>query len=223
MSPRRKDGSVRIAGFRDRRDAGRVLASQLVLRTDLVDPVIVALPRGGVPVAFEIARELGAPLDVLVVRKLGVPWHPELAFGAIASGGHRFINPEVVKAFRLSDEVIAEVTRNEHDEVLRRELNLRGSCPALPLKGVTVVLVDDGIATGATARVAIRAIRDSGAGRIILAVPVAVASAVRSLAQEADEVLSVAIPEEMRAVGYWYRDFDQVSDAQVAEFLEMAR
>lgn len=223
MSPQGYGSGVRTAGFRDREDAGQVLASELVSRADLVDPVIVALPRGGVPVAFEIAKALGVPLDVLVVRKLGVPWQPEFAFGAIASGGHRFIDSKAVVALRLSDEVIAQVTRKEHDEVVRRELNLRGSHPALPLKGRTVLLVDDGIATGATARVAIRAIRESGAGRIILAVPVAVASVVRSLAQEADEVLSVAIPEELRAVSHWYRDFGQVSDAQVAELLEMAR
>ncbi len=204
--------------FRDRRDAGHQLAQRLdSLR--LENPVILGLTRGGVPVAAEVARTLRAPLDVIVVRKLGVPTHRELAFGAVGEDGVEFINTALVQRLGISDEQIAEVRTFETDE-LHRRLNLyRHVRPALDLKGRTAIVVDDGLATGATARVACRVANAHGAARVVLAVPVASREALGELGAYADEVVSVLIPLDFSAVGQWYDDFDQCDDAQVIDLL----
>lgn len=203
--------------FRDRRDAGRRLAAKLI-HLQGRDPVVMALPRGGVPVGYEIASSLGAPLDVLLVRKLGVPGHEELAFGAIASGDLRVYNPDVVAATGLSEAQIEEVAGRETRELERRHEAYRAG-EREQLEGRTVILVDDGIATGATMRVALDALK-SVAGRTVVAVPVAPAQIVADLGAEADEFVALATPSDMRAIGLWYDDFSQTSDAEVRLLLE---
>ena len=179
---------------------------------------MLGLPRGGVPVAWEVARRLGAPLDVFVVRKLGYPGHEELAMGAIASGGVRVLNPEVV-AYGVSRDAIERVTAREQVELERRERLFRGDRPRLPVAGRVAILVDDGLATGSTMRAAIRAVRQQGASRIVVAVPVAARSTCAEIEQEADEVVCAATPHPFHAVGLWYEDFSQTTDDEVRELL----
>ncbi|MGO8824000.1 MAG: phosphoribosyltransferase family protein [Acidimicrobiales bacterium] len=209
--------------FRDRVDAGRHLA-KVVQRADIggSDVVVLGLPRGGVPVAFEVAQALGAPLDVIVVRKLGVPFQPELAMGAIGEGGVRVVNEEVVRSSGLGIDDIEAVERRERVELERRARQYRGDRPRLSLRDRCAVVVDDGVATGSTARAACQVARAHGAARIVLAAPVASRLAVLALRDVCDEVLCVDVPESFYAVGEWYRDFSQTTDEQVVELLQLA-
>ncbi|WP_069172839.1 phosphoribosyltransferase family protein [Streptomyces griseus] len=208
--------------FTDRTDAGRQLAEALRhLRQR--DPVVLGLPRGGVPVAYEVARELDAPLDVAVVRKLGVPYHPELGFGAIGEGGVRVISDEIVRHAGVRAEDLTSVERTEEAELVRRAHAYREGRPRLPLTGRAVVVVDDGIATGATARAACRVVRAQGAAYVVLAVPVASPDAVARLRDDVDEVVCLSTPNLFSAVGEWYRDFSQTTDEEVVSLLARAR
>lgn len=206
--------------FSNRREAGVELAQCLEKYRDDPDLVVLALPRGGVPVAYEVARALGARLDIFLVRKLGVPGHQELAMGAIASGGVRVLNEDVVRWYRILDEVIDAVAAREQAELQRREQLYRGGRPSLPLEGRTVVLIDDGLATGSTMRAAVEAVRARGPKRIVVAVPVGAEGTCGELAQLADEVVCAHAPVDFRAVGLWYRDFSQTSDDEVRELLQ---
>ena len=206
--------------FRDRREAGRLLAERLRMEGDGSDTVVLALPRGGVPVAAEIAHALAVPLDVFVVRKLGVPGHEELALGAIASGGVRVLNQGVVDAARMSPEAVERVARRELEEVERREAAYRGGRPPVETAGKRVILVDDGLATGATMRAAVAAVRATGPARIVVAVPIAAASTCEELAREVDEIVCLRTPEPFYAVGLWYEDFSQTTDEEVRALLE---
>ena len=208
--------------FRDRAEAGRQLAEQLKRRLAEKDVVVLGLPRGGVPVAFEVARELDAPLDVIIVRKLGVPYQPELGMGAIGEDGVRVLNHEVLATARIGKDEVAAVERSERAELERRAIRFRGSRPCTPLVDRTAVVVDDGIATGSTARAACEVARAHGASRVILAVPVAPPSSLGLLAGVTDEVVCLATPEPFYAVGEFYRDFSQTSDEDVVELLERA-
>lgn len=210
-----------MVAFHDRRDAGRQLAARLADRT-LGDPVVVALPRGGVPVAYEVAHALGAPLDVLVVRKLGCPCQPELGLGAIGEGGVQVLNRRLIAAVGVTDPQLEEVARRETAELERRVQRYRGDRPAVPVRGRTVVLVDDGLATGSTARAGIEVLRERGAAVVILAVPVAPSGTVADLAEVADEVVCLATPATFWAIGEHYGDFSQTSDAEVADLLTEA-
>ncbi len=205
--------------FRDRHEAGRRLAHALKRDPHLREPVVLALPRGGVPVAWEVARELGAPLDVMLVRKLGVPGHEELAMGAIASGGIRVVSDAVIQALAIPARVLADTALVEEDELLRQERAFRGDRPAVSLAGHTVVLVDDGLATGSTMLAAIAAARASAPASVLVAVPVAPEETCRALRAYADEVLCLNTPSRFRAVGDWYGDFTQVDDAEVRHLL----
>lgn len=209
--------------FINRADAGRRLAKLLGAYASKSDLVVLGLPRGGVPVAFEVAAALGAPLDVFVARKLGVPGQPELAFGAIACGGVRVLNEEIVESVRISPAELEGVVTREEKELLRRERAYRGARPPLDLHGKTVILVDDGIATGASTRAAIAALRMLNPERIVLAVPVAPASTARRLRQDVDEFTCLRAPTAFYAIGEFYEDFNQVSDAEVAELLQLNR
>ncbi|SFC23786.1 phosphoribosyltransferase [Streptomyces aidingensis] len=204
--------------FVNREDAGRALAGRLRHLRD-GDPVVLGLPRGGVPVAFEVAQGLGAPLDVLVVRKLGVPIHPELGFGAVGEDGAKVINPDVVRMTGLDEAGIAEVERRERDELERRVRRYRGDTPRQELTGRTAVIVDDGIATGSTARAACRIARSQGAARVVLAVPVLPAGTQEQLRQDADEVVFLSAPSGFGSVGQWYEDFAQTEDTEVVDLL----
>ena len=208
--------------FRDRVDAGRQLAEQLKRRLGDEDVVVLGLPRGGVPVAFEVARELNAPLDVIVVRKLGVPYQPELGMGAIGEDGVRVLNDQVLAMARVGEDEVAAVERSERAELERRATRFRGDRPRTSLVGRSAVVVDDGIATGSTARVACQVARAHGASRVILAVPVAPRASLASLADEADELVCLATPEQFFAVGQFYRNFSQTSDEEVVKLLERA-
>ena len=207
--------------FLDRSDAGRRLAGRMLhLRGE--DVVVLGLPRGGVPVAAEVARALGAPLDVILVRKLGVPVQPELGMGAIGEGGVRIINPEVVAITRVTGGEIAAVETRERAELERRARRFRGDRPRTPLTGRTAIVVDDGIATGSTARAACQVARAQGAVRVVLAVPVAPPSARTALADDADEVICLETPRHFLAIGEWYQDFSQTSDGEVVRLLRLA-
>jgi len=207
--------------FLDRSDAGRRLANRMLhLRGE--DVVVLALPRGGVPVAAEVARALGAPLDVIVVRKLGVPVQPELGMGAIGEGDVRIINPEVVAITHVTDAEIAAVERRERVELDRRARRFRGDRPRTPLAGRTAIIIDDGIATGSTARAACQVARAQGAARVVLAVPVAPPSACTALTADADEVICLETPGHFLAIGEWYQDFSQTSDREVVSLLQRA-
>ena len=209
--------------FADRREAGAVLAGLLETFRGRADVVVLGLPRGGVPVAFEIARALRAPLDVFVVRKLGVPGHVELAMGAIASGDIRVLNQDVVAWYSLSQTAIEEVTRREQIELERREREYRSGRPLVDLTGRTVILADDGLATGSTMKAAVQAVRAKDPARIVVAVPVGASDTCRALATDADEVVCARMPEPFAAVGLWYRDFAQTTDEEVRELLEQSR
>jgi predicted phosphoribosyltransferase len=205
--------------FRDRREAGRLLAARLSAYANRPDVVVLALPRGGVPVAAEVARALGAPLDVFVVRKLGVPGHEEFAFGAIATGGVRVLNEDVVRALQIPDRVIDAVAAREQEELARRERVYRGDRPPLDVRGRTVILVDDGLATGATMHAAIRALRQQQPARIVVAVPTASPEACDELKRVVDDVVCATTPDPFYAVGLWYEDFSQTTDEEVRELL----
>lgn len=206
--------------YRDRSEAGHVLASKLARYADQPDVIVLALPRGGVPVAAEVAHALHAPLDVFLVRKLGLPSHPELAMGAIASGGVRVLNDDVVRALQVPDDVIETVAAAEREELKRREQLYRGDRPPLDVAGKTVVLVDDGLATGASMRAAVAALRQMGPERIAVAVPVGSAETCAELGHVADDVVCASMPEPFRAVGLWYEDFSQTTDEEVRELLD---
>ena len=210
--------------FADRRHAGRELAAALAANPDFrrLDAVVLALPRGGVPVAFEIAAALDAPLGVFVVRKLGVPGHRELALGAIASGGIRILNDDVVRQLSIAEETIAEVAAQELKELQRRERLYHGVHPLPPIAGHSAVLVDDGLATGATMRAAIQAVRLHKPTRVTVAVPVAAPDTCLEIRDEADDVVCLTTPERFQAVGSWYRVFDQTGDEEVQMLLKEA-
>ncbi|HEX7243093.1 MAG TPA: phosphoribosyltransferase [Longimicrobiaceae bacterium] len=208
--------------FRDRTDAGRKLAARLGGYAGRDDVLVLALPRGGVPVGFEVARALGAPLDVMVVRKLGVPGHEEVAMGAVAGGGVRVLNREVVRMLRIPPRLIDEETRRERAEVERRERAYRGDRPAPAVRGRTVLLVDDGIATGSTVQAAVAALRTQGPARIVVATPTAPTSTCRTLRREVDEVVCLSTPEPFSATSLSYAEFPQLTDGQVREIIERA-
>jgi putative phosphoribosyl transferase len=208
--------------FPNRTEAGRRLALPLRDYTNRKDVIVLGIPRGGVPVAFEIARMLRVPLDVLVLRKLGVPGHEELGFGAIASGGIRTLNPEIVEALRISARDIELVTNAERKELKRREHAYRGRRPPLHVKGFTVILVDDGIATGSGMRAAADALRQLKPARIVIAVPVAPGSTCDRLRSEVDDLVCLYTPAPFYGVGQFYLDFSQVSDQEVNELLDRA-
>ena len=208
--------------FRDRRDAGERLASRLEpLR--VARPVILALPRGGVPVAAEVARALHAPLDVMIVRKLGVPAQPELAMGAIGEGGARVVNDDVIRVVGIGSRERAGVEARERAEVDRRAHRYRGDAPMVAVAGRIAVIVDDGIATGSTARAALQIARAHGASRVVLAVPVAPVETVVEMATDADEVVVLETPSPFFAIGPWYEDFSQTTDDEVCRLLEQFR
>jgi putative phosphoribosyl transferase len=209
--------------FADRAEAGRLVAEKLKPLAGRRDVIVLALPRGGVPVAYEIARRLGAPLDVFVVRKIGVPGHEELAMGALASGGVRVLNQDLIDQLGLSDRDVDDLTVREQNELERRERAYRGTRPAPELRGRIVVLVDDGLATGNTMRAAVEAVRAQQPKRIIVAVPVAARSSCEDLADVADEMICARTPEPFQAVGLWYDDFEQTSDAEVGAILSQAQ
>lgn len=204
--------------FEDRREAGARLAEALA-KLSLHDPVVLALPRGGVPVAYEIAERLDAPLDVLVVRKLGVPGHEELAMGAIASGGVLVRNRDVIGRLQIDDDVIERVRAREQRELERRERMLRGERPPLPVRDRSVIVVDDGLATGATMRAAAESLRERGPRAVIVAVPVGASSSCEMLAGVVDRLVVLERPEPFYGVGLWYADFEQVSDDEVRRLL----
>ncbi|CAN5594809.1 phosphoribosyltransferase [soil metagenome] len=208
--------------FKDRRDAGLRLAGRLSEYRD-EDAVILALPRGGVPVGYEVARALNVPLDVFVARKLGAPGQPELAIGAVASGGVRLVNERVVWELGVSEDWIEAVTEKELAEVGRRMRRFRGEKPEPEVGGRTVILVDDGIATGMTVKAAIRAIREKGPRRIVLAVPVCAEVTADALALEVDELICLQTPADLQAIGFWYENFRQLDDEEVIELLELSR
>jgi putative phosphoribosyl transferase len=209
--------------FEDREDAGRALAKALAEYRGAADSIVLALPRGGVPVAFEIAQGLDLPLDVLVVRKLGLPSQPELAMGAIASGGAIVLNEDVLRFLPGRREDLEQVRRHEQAELERREREYRGDRPPLEMAGRVGILVDDGLATGATMEAAVRALRALRAKRVVVAVPVASVQARDRIAAVADEVVCLEMPPYFSAVGQWYRNFDQTSDAEVEDLLAKAR
>lgn len=208
--------------LKDRAEAGRLLAEKLTVYANREDVVVLALPRGGVPVAFEIAKRLNVPLDVFVVRKLGVPWHQELAMGAIATGGVRVLNEDVVKAYRLTDDEIALAEVREREELERRERAYRGERAAPEVQGRTVILVDNGVATGTTMLAAIAALRKLQPARLIVAVAVAPQSTYEQLRAEADDVVCIFAPETFYAVSLWYERFEQTTDEEVRDLLARA-
>lgn len=208
--------------FRDRADAGRALAGKLAHCARTPDVVVLGLPRGGVPVAYEVAVALGAPLDVFVVRKLGVPGHAELAMGAIADGGVRVVNESVTKSLGLGEAVIDEVAASEGVELARRQLAYRGDRPPLDVSGKVVIVVDDGLATGATMRAAVVALRAQGPARVVVAVPVGARPTCAELQAEADEVICLRAPLSFMAVGQWYDDFSPTTDDEIRVLLARA-
>lgn len=210
------------ARYRDRVDAGRRLAGLLRQYADRPDVVVLALPRGGVPVAFEVARALHVPLDVFVVRKIGLPAHPELAIGAIASGGVRLVDESAVRRFGVTESQLAAVSAAEERELERRERAYRDRLPSPDLHGKTVILIDDGLATGASMAAAATAVRAQDPGRVVVAVPVAAPETCEAFQDMVDQVVCGATPEPFHAVGLWYEDFSQTSDQEVHELLERA-
>jgi predicted phosphoribosyltransferase len=205
--------------FLDRADAGQVLAKELWAYANRKDVIVLALPRGGVLVGYEVARELNVPLDVFLVRKLGAPGQEELAMGAIASRDVVVINDDVVKALKISDEALAAEVAYERQELARRELMYRGNRPPLDVEGKTVILTDDGLATGSTMRAAVIALRKKNPARIVVAVPIGAAATCDELRSMADDCICAIAPERFRAVGLWYDDFAQTDDAEVCDIL----
>jgi putative phosphoribosyl transferase len=209
-------------GFEDRRDAGRRLAAKLAEHAGEPGLLVLALPRGGVPVAYEVAEALAAPLDVFLVRKLGVPGHEELAMGAIASGGIRVLNDDVIEALRLNEDAIGAVAAREWRTLRERELSYRGERSRLRVQGYTVILVDDGLATGATMRAAVQALNEEHPKRLIAAVPVAPPETCEAIRREVDEIVCALTPPVFYGVGSWYQDFVQTTDDEVRELLARA-
>jgi putative phosphoribosyl transferase len=210
---------MRSPRFRDRKEAGRRLAEELSEYADRADALVLGLPRGGVPVAHEVARVLNLPLDVFLVRKLGLPGHEELAMGAIASGGIRVLNESVLRAYPVDERTVAAVAAAEQQELERRERAYRGSRPSLEVRGRTVILVDDGLATGSTMRAAAAALRAQDPAKLVVAVPVAARETCDDLRAEVDDVVCAMTPEPFYAVGLWYEDFSQTSDEEVQKLL----
>jgi putative phosphoribosyl transferase len=208
--------------FANREEAGRLLAEKLEKYAGRTDVVVLGLPRGGVPVAYEVAQRLGVSLDVFVVRKLGVPGFEELAVGAIASGGVRVLNEDIMRSLPNADQLIESVTEKETVELERREQTYRDGRPAPELRDRVVILVDDGLATGATMRAAVAALRQRGVAKIVVAAPVGAPDTCRELEQEADETICATAPEFFQAVGQYYEDFSQTSDEEVRELLARA-
>jgi predicted phosphoribosyltransferase len=208
--------------FPNRAEAGRFLAEKLAQYANRDDVIVLGLPRGGVPVAYEVAKRLRAPLDAFIVRKLGVPGFEELAVGAIASGGVRVLNEDVARALPNAHEIIESVTAKETAELDRREQIYRDGRPALELRGRIVILIDDGLATGATMRAAVKALRQRGVGKIVVAVPVGPPDTCREFEEDADEVVCGIAPDFFQAVGQYYEDFSQTSDEEVRELLARA-
>jgi putative phosphoribosyl transferase len=209
--------------YRNRSEAGKRLAAKLKTYADRNDVLVLALPRGGVPVAFEVAKELGAPLDVFLVRKLGLPGHEELAMGAIATGGVRVLNDDVVDYMEVSDVVIDAIAAIELEELERRERVYRDDRPEPDVRGKTVILVDDGLATGSTMRAAASALRQLNPVRIVVAVPVSARQTCDEYRMGVDEIICAITPEPFYGVGRWYRDFSQTTDEEVSELLERSR
>jgi putative phosphoribosyl transferase len=205
--------------FRTRTEAGKLLARELTAYATCQDLLVLGLPRGGVPVAYEVAKALDAPLDICLVRKIGVPGHRELAMGAIASAGVRVLNYDVVSSLAISEQIINQVTANELQELQRRDRAYRGDRPPLNVKNRTVILVDDGIATGSTMRAAITLLQQQQPNRIVVAVPVAPPETCEQLSEQVDEVVCLKMPERMYAVGVWYEDFSQTTDDEVCYLL----
>ena len=205
--------------FRDRREAGRLLATKLAAYANRPDVIVLALPRGGVPVAYEVARALNAPLDIFLVRKLGVPGYEELAMGAIATGGVRVLNDQLVGGLRIPDYIVDEVAASEQQELVRRERLYRGDRPAPDVRGRTVILVDDGLATGATMLAAVKALRQQQPARIVVAVPTASPETCEQLRAEVDDIICAITPEPFHAVGLWYEDFSQTTDEEARDLL----
>lgn len=208
--------------FRDRTEAGRLLAERLTAYANRPDVLVLALPRGGVPVAYEVARALGAPLDVFLVRKLGVPGYEELAMGAVATGGVRVLNDQIVAGLRIPDHVIEAVAASEQQELARRERLYRDDRPPPDVRHRTVILVDDGLATGATMQAAIKALRALQPVRIVVAVPTGSPETCEQLKAQADDVICAITPEPFHAVGLWYEDFTQTTDEEVRDLLARA-
>lgn len=212
-----------MALFKDRVDAGRKLAKELSKYANRPDVLILALPRGGVPVAFEVAKELNVKMDVFIVRKLGVPGNEELAMGAIASDNIRVLNDDVIRSFHISEQVIDSVAANELSEIKRRERTYRGDRPKPEISGSTIILIDDGLATGATMRAAAAALKTKNPAKIVVAVPTAAPDTCRFFEKKVDEVICVATPEPFYGVGAWYENFSQTADKEVCELLDKAR
>jgi predicted phosphoribosyltransferase len=208
--------------YLDRRDAGRFLATKLSAYANRSDVLVLALPRGGVPVAYEVAKALHVPLDVFLVRKLGLPGHEELAIGAIASGGARVLNEDAVRGLRIPPSIIEAVTAKEKTELGRRERLYRGDRPPIDVRGLTVILIDDGLATGSSMRAAIAGLRRQGPARIVVAVPVGAVETCAEFQEEADEAICAQMPEPFHAVGLWYNNFSQTTDEEVHELLNAA-
>jgi putative phosphoribosyl transferase len=208
--------------FKDRADAGRKLAQELPGYGDRTDVIVLGLPRGGVPVAFEVAKALKAPLDIFLVRKLGAPGQEELAMGAIAPGGVRVLNHNVVQALNISDEIIETIAAGEQQELERREQAYRGDRPKPDVRGRTLILVDDGLATGASMRAAVIALRRQEPAGIIVAVPTAAAETCEALKGEVDEIVCVATPQPFLGIGASYEEFSQMTDEEVRELIEAA-
>jgi predicted phosphoribosyltransferase len=205
--------------FRDRNEAGRLLAEKLRMYASYPNVIVLALPRGGVPVGYEVAHALGAPLDIFLVRKLGVPGYEELAMGAVASGGVRVLNDDLVRSLRIPEYVIDAVTAWEQQELARRERVYRGDRPEPDIRGRSVILVDDGLATGSTMLAAIQALRQQQPARIVMAVPTAPPDTCQEMRAQADDVVCAITPEPFYSVGLWYEDFSQTTDEEVRELL----
>lgn len=211
-----------MASFRDRREAGKKLAQKLSVYAGRQDVTVLALPRGGVPVAYEVARALNAPLDVFIVRKLGMPGREELAIGAIASGGVRVLNQDIIRILSIPDEVVEFIVRREGQELERREKLYRGGRAMPEIRDRTIILIDDGLATGASMRAAIEGVRAQHPARIVIAVPTAAIETYEALQDEVDEILCMITPEPFYGVGYWYQDFSQITDEEVRNLLQEA-
>lgn len=212
-------GEIMSRKFHTRAEAGKMLARELTAYADCKDLLVLGLPRGGVPVAYEVAKILGAPLDICLVRKLGVPGHKELAMGAITAGGIQVLNYDVVSSLGITSQTIDQVTADELQELQRRDRAYRGDRPPLNVKNITVIVVDDGIATGSTMRAAITILKQQQPKRIVIAVPVAPPETCDQLSDQVDEVVCLKMPEQMYAVGVWYEDFSQTTDEEVRHLL----